>query len=94
MITSSFNAGVDASVISLTSKHRSLEQLKRYATPDPNMMMKSALAIGKVASTSSDSGNQIDEEQQIESYKKQRYDLENISQNNQSSSGKIFYFQF
>jgi len=50
MITSSFNAGIDASVISMTSKHRNLDQLRRYATPDPGTMMKSAIAIGNVAS--------------------------------------------
>jgi len=69
MITSSFNAGVDASLISLTAKHRRLEQLKRYATPDD----ESALALGKVVSAFIESGYQIEEEQNLKMNKKQRF---------------------
>lgn len=98
MITSSFNAGIDPAIISLTSKHRNLEQLKRYATPDPNTMMKSALAIGKAASATcndytSSGASQCEGETNQKNFKRLKFDVENNVSHNQST-GKIFYINF
>jgi len=99
MITSSFNAGVDAAVISMTLKHSNLDQLRRYATPDASTMMKSAMAIGKANSESkndSDDNDSFDRnviDENSSSNKRRKFESSN---NGQESTEKIniFYFQF
>jgi len=97
MITSLFNAGIDASVISMTSKHRNLDQLRRYATPDPGTMMKSAIAIGKVASDSKETVCNEEELPPINdehTSKRQKFDDKENTNFQLSSGKKVFYFQF